>query len=61
MSLKVGDVVELKSGGPQMSVSNIGSGEASEAAKCNWFNEKKELKSSWFKKEILKLTSYEDE
>ena len=47
MAFKVGDVVMLKSGGPEMTVSetsNFGSGPQ---AKCQWFGGRK-LEDGWF-------------
>jgi uncharacterized protein YodC (DUF2158 family) len=42
-SLKVGDVVQLKSGGPKMTIEHIGRyGTSSDAkAKCTWFEDAK--------------------
>lgn len=52
MAFKVGDVVMLKSGGPEMTVSeksNFGSGAQ---AKCQWFGGRK-LEEGWFPLESL--------
>ncbi len=42
---KEGDVVKLKSGGPEMTVSKI----KEDDLRCKWFNEKGELKTKYFK------------
>lgn len=54
--LQIGDVVTLKSGGPKMTIENIGlySYEKTESAKCSWFEGTKE-KSALFKLTSLKL------
>ena len=53
--LKVGDVVQLKSGGPSMTIANIGdytsSGGGKEGAYCVWFDGK-EKKSAVFHLQI---------
>jgi uncharacterized protein YodC (DUF2158 family) len=36
-TLKVGDVVELKSGGPKMTVVEIGTGPSAGTIWCKWF------------------------
>ncbi|WP_186206861.1 YodC family protein [Burkholderia gladioli] len=47
--LKIGDIVKLKSGGPDMTIHEIASdGEY----QCQWFAGKK-LESGWFKSEAL--------
>lgn len=48
--LKVGDVVELKSGGPQMTVENIakyGMGATRDKALCVWFDGKKRMSNQF--------------
>jgi uncharacterized protein YodC (DUF2158 family) len=35
--LKAGDVVELKSGGPEMTISSIGDLRGEVRARCDWF------------------------
>jgi uncharacterized protein YodC (DUF2158 family) len=47
MDFKPGDLVKLKSGGPQMTVEKIGHVNREEAVFCTWF-EKTELKRSQF-------------
>ena len=58
---EIGDVVKLKSGGPLMTISNIGdyseSGHAKEGAYCEWF-EGKENKKAVF--DVRILSKYED-
>jgi uncharacterized protein YodC (DUF2158 family) len=36
-TLKIGDVVRLKSGGPQMTVDQLGTREGQEIVRCVWF------------------------
>lgn len=54
--IKVGDIVWLKSGGPQMTVDEIGhyefTGGGPLSAKCSWFDSKNERK-----KDVFPLTS----
>ena len=47
--IKVGDVVRLKSGGPEMTVKNIGKGTLDDQllAWCDWFDGKKPMKDSF--------------
>jgi uncharacterized protein YodC (DUF2158 family) len=45
----VGDVVQLKSGGPRMTVEEVHEHEIW----CKWFNDKKELKGEGFRPELL--------
>lgn len=40
-NFKVGDVVELKSGGPLMTVSEINAGHEADEIECQWFGGKK--------------------
>ena len=47
---KVGDKVQLKTGGPPMTVEGI----ESESVKCVWFDSKNVLKRSTFVEETLK-------
>lgn len=54
MEFKIGDVVQLKSGGPLMTVSSVGE---KSTVNCYWFNEKSgeyELKYASFKPDMLK-------
>lgn len=57
MSLKIGDVVQLKSGGPWMTVEN-GNYESNEnKVKCYWFNrigDQYEICFNWFYPDMLK-------
>lgn len=54
--IKVGDIVRLKSGGPDMTVDEIGhyrfTDPQSLSAKCSWFDSKNERK-----KDVFPLTS----
>lgn len=47
---KVGDVVQLKSGGPQMTVSETND---SEMLECTWFDSSNELKTAFFKSDVV--------
>lgn len=49
---KAGDVVQLKSGGPHMTVSSILPGGS---ADCTWFDEKNEPRHETFLCETLKM------
>ena len=46
---KVGDVVQLKSGGPKMTVNRVDGDEIS----CEWFEGRQEPHGHVFKKEVL--------
>ncbi len=50
---KEGDVVKLKSGGPEMTVSEV----KGDKLYCKWFDEKGELKAKYFK--TTELTKYQ--
>jgi uncharacterized protein YodC (DUF2158 family) len=53
MAIKVGDTVQLKSGGPLMTVNNIGAGEGPhDIISCVWF-EKTERKEGQFEAPTL--------
>lgn len=57
MTVKIGDVVVLKSGGPLMTVSNIGNyinQGLNPGVLCVWFEEKKKLESV-FHPDVLEL------
>ena len=61
MELHVGDVVRLKSGGPEMTVSEypiklIDGKENLKEAKCQWFNVKGKLSNSTFVIDTLEKT-----
>jgi uncharacterized protein YodC (DUF2158 family) len=49
MQFKVGEVVQLKSGGPKMTVQNIQGNEVW----CTWFDEQKKPQRHWFAPEML--------
>lgn len=49
--MKSGDLVQLKSGGPVMTVGWVEHG----GAQCNWFDERNELKSAHFATSQLRL------
>jgi uncharacterized protein YodC (DUF2158 family) len=55
---KVGEVVQLKSGGPKMTIGKIGSqsmsGKTADEAKCSWFDEKNKIQEEWFQLTSLK-------
>jgi uncharacterized protein YodC (DUF2158 family) len=52
MTFKVGDLVRLKSGGPLMTVSNVGTAGGQLAVWCVWF-EKDDQKSATFPPDAL--------
>jgi uncharacterized protein YodC (DUF2158 family) len=53
MDYKAGDIVQLKSGGPQMTVERVGSSIAANALLCFWFEGDK-LHDQWFQPTSLK-------
>ena len=58
MELKIGDVVRLKSGGPQMTISEypiklLQGKENCKEAKCDWFDGENHLHHGTFSIEIL--------
>jgi uncharacterized protein YodC (DUF2158 family) len=57
---KVGDIVQLKSGGPMMSVQNINKGDTYKPIECSWFAGKKH-ETARFSAETLKHASSPDE
>lgn len=56
MDLKIGDVVRLKSGGPKMTITEIGKYGYSdhEQVKCVWFDSNKKTEDL-FEKEVLEV------
>lgn len=50
MTFQVGDTVQLKSGGPIMTVEKASKGEVT----CVWFDEKNQCQSKFFVPEVLK-------
>jgi uncharacterized protein YodC (DUF2158 family) len=56
MAFKVGDTVQLKSGGPIMTIEHIGTYGAAPGANCTWF-EKEKAVSRVFTLESLKEAS----
>ena len=58
----VGDVVRLKSGSPQMTVSGIRSGPKGEVmVDVEWFKEGKEPQNRTYPSEVLKEVSFEQD
>jgi uncharacterized protein YodC (DUF2158 family) len=51
--IKPGDIVELKSGGPNMTVRKQGTSDQT-LVQCDWFVGDGEIKTHWFPKEALK-------
>jgi len=45
--IKAGDVVELKSGGPEMTVDSIGDHQGIESAFCTWFDGNKKYSAAF--------------
>ena len=64
MDIKIGSVVQLKSGGPKMTVQNIGDysygGNSDNGANCSWFAGD-EHKSEVFTLSALRVINDEDE
>ena len=50
--IQIGDVVRLKSGGPDMTVNGHGSGAYNGQLNCKWFDDKEE-KHGWFRAATL--------
>lgn len=50
MNFKIGDVVNLKSGGPEMTVENI---DNQGNVTCTWFDRNMERKTETFKSDML--------
>ncbi|MCH8837661.1 MAG: DUF2158 domain-containing protein [Candidatus Marinimicrobia bacterium] len=55
-----GDIVQLKSGGPKMTVETINEGYGDEKIKCKWFSGSK-LQQGWFLPESLVKVEESDE
>lgn len=57
MNFKAGDVVRLKSGGPDMTITSIATEdymlESKGDVSCQWFDDKRVLQSATFKPEVL--------
>lgn len=53
MDLKIGDVVQIKSGGPKMTIEDIGEYNSEQKAYCTWFDGNKK-NSDLFKPEALR-------
>jgi uncharacterized protein YodC (DUF2158 family) len=56
-NLQAGDTVQLKSGGPKMTIDRIGKQYGSDPdpqAWCSWFDEKNKTQSKWFPLTSLK-------
>lgn len=51
---KKGDIVQLKSGGPKMTINNYTDGSR---VFCKWFNSKNEVQSEVFQQEALVLAT----
>ncbi len=54
IALKKGDVVQLKSGGPKMTVVSTGGGHEDGSVQCAW-HAKGEVNRTWFPDEALEL------
>jgi uncharacterized protein YodC (DUF2158 family) len=55
IEINVGDVVQLTSGGPRMTVDRIDHSYCHQPIKCIWFNKTDELKYAQFSHESLKV------
>jgi uncharacterized protein YodC (DUF2158 family) len=66
-NFQVGDTVQLKSGGPWMTIDHIGSrvqGGTSDEALCSWFEKnkaKQQRNTDWFKLTSLKKVNQNEE
>lgn len=47
MSWAVGDVVQLKSGGPSMTVSDVNTGALGDKVACEWFDGSKRMRENF--------------
>lgn len=56
-AVNVGDIVVLKSGGPRMTVTEVGR----EKVRCKWFDEKKVLQNDFFVPGSLRLADDDKE
>lgn len=59
-NLNVGDVVRIKSGGPNMTIELLGTGSNSNECKCQWFVGSK-LQDGWFDINTLVIVDEEEE
>ena len=55
--LKKGDVVKLKSGGPEMTVLQVSQKQDSVKVLCQWFDDNQQLQKNEFDEEILETSS----
>lgn len=55
IEVKIGDVVQLKSGGPTMTIEDI---DDSGNVKCKWFDKDQTLHTESFKLEMLEFLEY---
>jgi uncharacterized protein YodC (DUF2158 family) len=59
MAFKIGDVVQLKSGGPIMTVTGFGKdNNANERVNCTWFDDKDNEKNGAYPAEALQKYDY---
>jgi uncharacterized protein YodC (DUF2158 family) len=56
-AFKPGDLVQLKSGGPVMTVVEYGDYGEGRRCHCTWFDDKKKLTDGYFVDAVLKLIS----
>ena len=45
---KIGNVVKLVSGGPDMTIAEVGAGDKEGHVQCQWFNSAAELQTAWY-------------
>ena len=57
MSFKKGDVVQLKSGGPNMTVHSTWSSVSGESVNCEWFNGPNQIKRQFIPEMLVKVDS----
>ena len=56
VEFKAGDVVRLKSGGPEMTIGEIGTGDYEGKAKCQWFSPRdKQLEGAFYLDALEKI------
>ncbi len=56
----IGDIVQLKSGGPKMTIKKVTEGFDEEPIQCQWFSGSK-LQNGWFRPESIMRVDESDE
>jgi uncharacterized protein YodC (DUF2158 family) len=57
MAFKIGDIVQLKSSGPRMTVTGLGNEASHESVSCMWFDGKQQHHQGEFPPDALKVAS----